>query len=436
MEEKHVPAGRPLASVAEEILKCPRCGQCRAYCPVFGELHDEASVARARIALAKALLEGKLPVDAEAEHCLSECTLCLACEANCPSGVKVESILLAARAQLARDRGISTTKRAAFNLLAKHNDWLPYLTAVAGTMQDIPFSRLPENSGLRLRFPVAGLEKNRVLPKVSRRPLLKQVGPVVGSGNRGTVAYFAGCYNNYLDTNAGRATLSVLVHNEYTVVLPPEQGCCGMPMLANGVREVALDLMRRNVDVLLAAEASTVVTDCATCGSALKHLYASTFEAEGDRVYAEKAAALAERGQDLSQLLAGAGIKAPTRPLAQRVTYHDPCHLARGQGITKEPRHLLQEIPGVQYVELAEADRCCGGGGSFSFTHYELSKRINDRKMQHIAETDAQLVVSECPGCKLHLTDGIVRHSMSQKVRQVAEVLALAYGPIDLRHKG
>ena len=423
-----VSAGRgALAAAQTEILKCPRCGQCRAYCPVFGELHDEASVARARIAVAKALLEGRASADADARRCLEECTLCLACTANCPSGVAVEEVVLAARAELAHCLGVGTVQRAAFELLARRDGALPFLAQAASVLQSLPFASLPEDSGLRLRFPLLGLER-RVLPPIARRALLRQLPARVGEGGRGEVAYFVGCYDNYLDAKVGRAVVGVLAHNGFAVKLPREQGCCTLPLLANGLRPVALGRMRRNVDVLLASGAPTVVVACASCGSALRRLYPSTFSAVGDREYAEKATRLAERTRDLSEFLAGVELSRPRRERRLRVTFHEPCHLGRGQGVRNQPRQLLRSLPGVELAEMSEADRCCGGAGTFSFSHYELSRRISDRKMDSIAASGAEVVATECPGCKLQLTDGLVRRGLPQRARQVVELLAEAYG--------
>ncbi len=423
----------PLAAASGEILKCPRCGQCRAYCPVFSELHDETSVARGRIALAKALLTGSAKADGDASRCMDECTLCLACVANCPSGVRIDSVVLAGRAELAQRLGISTVKRAVFHLLSKRRKLLPYAAFAAATLQEIAFARLPANSGLRLRFPVAGFGRQQVFPAVARHPLLSQLPEQAGTGNRGEVVYFVGCYDNYLDPQVGHAVVTVLTRNGYRVTLPRDQGCCAMPMLASGVRSVALELMRHNVDLLAATGCRRVVAACASCGSALKHLYQETFAAVGDHVYAEKAAALGERVRDLSQLLIDDGLRRPERELALRVTYHDPCHLVRGQGVRAQPRELLRSLPGVEFVEMNEADRCCGGAGSFSFVHYELARRINDRKVANVASSGAQIVATECPSCKLFLTDGLVRHGLPLQARQLAELLAMAYGPTDSR---
>ncbi|MHB1133973.1 MAG: (Fe-S)-binding protein [Chloroflexota bacterium] len=409
-------------------MKCPRCGQCRAYCPVFGELRDEASVARARIALAKAMIEGKATVDADARRCLEECTLCLACTANCPSSVAVEEIILAARAQLASQLGITTVQRAVLTLLGRRSALLPYLMAAGSVLQRLPFARLPDDSGLRLRFPLGGWEK-RVVPALARRPLLRQLPRQVGEAERGTVTYFVGCFDNFADVQVGRAVVGVLRHNGYRVSLPPEQGCCAMPLLANGLLDAARARIKSNLEVLLSEGTSTVVAACASCGSALRHLYPMVMRMAGETEWAEKAQSVAERVRDLTEFLVEKGIRPPQGEVRRCVTFHDPCHLARGQTVKAQPRELLRAIPGLEFAEMGESDRCCGGAGTFSFAHYELARRINDRKVDNIARSAAEIVATECPGCKLQITDGLRRRGVPARARQTVELLAEAYGP-------
>jgi Fe-S oxidoreductase len=108
------------------------------------------------------------------------------------------------------------------------------------------------------------------------------------------------------------------------------------------------------------------------------------------------------------------------------VTYHDPCHLARGLGIREEPRQLLRRILGVDYTEMEEADSCCGFGGSFSLYFYDLSRQINIVKMKHIEATGAECVVTSCPGCMIHIADGINHVQGKQKVAHIVQLLAQA----------
>ena len=187
--------------------------------------------------------------------------------------------------------------------------------------------------------------------------------------------------------------------------------------------------MKRNLTALLAEGNGPIVAACASCGSALRHLYPMVLRTAGESEWLEKAETVAARVRDVSEFLVAAGPRPPEQELPRRVTFHDPCHLARGQGVKAQPRQLLRTIPGLEFVELNESDRCCGGAGTFSFTHYELALKINDRKVDNIARSGAEIVATECPGCKLQLNDGLRRRGVRARARQAVELLAEAYGP-------
>ena len=84
-----------------------------------------------------------------------------------------------------------------------------------------------------------------------------------------------------------------------------------------------------------------------------------------------------------------------------RVTYHDPCHLVRAQGVSEAPRKILKALPQVEFVEMKDANMCCGGGGSFQFDFPKVSKGITENKVKNILETEASVVVTGCPGCRV-----------------------------------
>ncbi len=418
-----------LASVRGEVLKCCRCGQCRSVCPTFAELRDEANAPRGRVTTVAAVQEGRIVSTTDLSRSISQCTLCLACVAECPSGVELERVFLEARRELADRLGVGTVKGMALNLVARHNRLLPAVSRLAWAGQWLAGNRLPDNSGLRLRFPMGSLGTNRLLPAFARSPLRSRLPTVSGQGGkRGRVAYFTGCFDNYFDPAVGLAVSKVLAVNDYQLVVPPGQGCCGLPMLANGLRDVALNLMRDNVAAMLAADAEVIVTACASCGSALRKLYVETFEAAGDSEYAENAARMAAITVDIAELLVERGFKRPISAVDRAVTYHDPCHLVRGQQVSGQPRELLLSIPGVTLVEHKHADRCCGGGGTFSFSFDDLASRVQSRKIASIRATGAAAVVTGCPGCKLYLNDGLRRAGMPASAVHTIQMLAEAYG--------
>ncbi len=419
----------PLADVRAAVLRCCRCGQCRSVCPTFAELRDEANAPRGRLTTITALQEGRLVSTEDLAQSITQCTLCLSCAAECPSAVDLGGIYLAARKELADRLGAGSVKGAALNLVARGNWVLPAAAKMLWAGQELAFRRVPANSGLRLRFPLGAMDKDRLLPAFARTPLRQLVPTISGDpGAKARVAYFTGCFDNYFDPQVGRDVVSVLVRNGYQVLIPPGQGCCALPMLTNGLRDVALDLMRQNMAALAEANADAIVVACASCGGALKEMYARTFESARDAASAERARNLAAKTYDITQFLAERGFVPPSGVVEEQVTYHDPCHLVRGLGVRAEPRSILTSIPGLTLIEHAEADRCCGGGGTFSFSHRALSKRIQERKLGNIAATGAGLIATGCPGCKYQLNDGLQRLGMSQSVVHTVQLLARGYG--------
>ena len=147
----------------------------------------------------------------------------------------------------------------------------------------------------------------------------------------------------------------------------------------------------------------------------------------GDPEYAERAAAFSDKVRDISAYLDEIGIEPPQGRVELRVTYHDPCHLVRGQGVAEAPRRILQLIPGVEFVEMKEADWCCGNAGSHAITDPEESGRILERKMANAAATEAQVIASGCPGCQIQLWRGVRRHNLPMRVVHPIELLDRAY---------
>ncbi len=158
--------------------------------------------------------------------------------------------------------------------------------------------------------------------------------------------------------------ISILQRLGVEVIIPREQVCCGLPIFLAGARQMALKNIRKNIELFNRDDVDAVIVDCATCGAALKKEYAHILEEMGESP--EAAQTLGRKVLDISQYLVRFDLEKHLRPIQGRVTYHDPCHLLRSQGVKEEPRSLLKGIPGLQYVEMAGADVCCGGEGRFS----------------------------------------------------------------------
>lgn len=421
-----------LQKVSGEIRRCLKCGNCRAACPVFCEALDESYCARGRVALVEALLEGNLDLSQGFTERLSKCLNCKSCIEACPSGIKVDDLVLAARAEIFKQGRFPWLKKFIFRHLLKRGRLLPPMSKTVAWVERKILKGLPPSSPYRILLPVVKVDKDRTLPVFAEKTLMEQLPEVVSPAGkpRKRVGFFVGCATNMIFPRVGLAAVRALVGEGFEVVIPRGQVCCGVPVYTAGDREDALDLAKANIEVFKKHKLDAVVVCCASGGLALKKDYENLLglppNALGAPVY------------DISEFLAkfarfrleGGEGGAPVG-----VTYHDPCHLNRGQGEADAPRKLLGALPHVEFMEMEESDRCCGGGGTFSFSHYDLAKEIGRKKVNYIAATGADVVATSCPSCMMQLDDMLRRNGLPQKVVHVVELLAPYYPPLELSPK-
>ena len=403
------------ADLAAELMPCVRCGQCRSVCPVFLAKGVESDSPRGRIALVRALLEGRIEANDLLAEKIEQCSLCRACFQECPSGVHVERIILAARERLAGLRGIPLQKRILTRWLFPHANQLRIFLPAASYIQGLIGGRVfgGEYRLPRLRLPLVG---KRLVPNLNGRTIhtalaVAKAGEVPGGGQR--VAFFAGCMIGYAYPKVGRAVIEVLGQNRVEATVPKDQICCGLPALAAGDRKTFDRVREQNLKVLRATECDAIVTACASCGSTLKEYYQPELPV---RIY------------DFAEFVADhIPFQPPRGRLKGRITYHDPCHLRKAQGIQDQPRRLLQNIPGIAFQDVSDPDECCGFGGTFSLSYPALSDEIGLTKVHALMETGADTVATACPGCMLHLANGLFRAQSQARVVHLAEVLAASY---------
>jgi len=414
-----MPRHKKLKDFEEQIEQCVKCGACQAHCPVFGEQKRESVVARGKVALAHALLEQEIELDERMVADMSKCLLCGSCFDKCPNLVPTDEIVMAARREIAERKGLTTFGKAVSTVL-KNPALMNALAKGGSAFSRLLFKKVPEGSGLRLRFPAPFVASDRTLPEIAPKPFRERHPEFIpGAEGKPTVAFFTGCMINYMYPQIGEALLKVLRFMEIGVWIPKDQGCCGLPALSSGDAKAVDQLAEANLGAFSGRAPDAVVTACASCNIGMGKHFAELGEAH---------AAAMENLSDILVFLVQQGLAEklaalPEKETRQRVTYHDPCHL-RTQGVTKEPRILLEALPGVRFVEMAGADRCCGLGGTFSVYHYETSKQIGARKADGIAESGADLVASACPGCMMQLQDTINHAGLPQKVVHVLELIA------------
>jgi glycolate oxidase iron-sulfur subunit len=388
----------------EEVHNCIKCGLCINKCPVYKQLYFEGASPRGKVQLIKKILEGKLEPSEHFQRLLSTCLLCETCTVNCPSGLNLDRLLKAMRAEITEKFGLPWQKRAMFHLLSGDR-LLPFCLFWGRTVGNPLRSLLPKGKKL-------GTIPYDRLPLLNSKPLLSQYPEIIpGDGSQaGRVLYFVGCATNYLFENVGRSVINVLRRLGVEVIIPKDQMCCGLPIYLSGALKTALKNIRKNLEIFNPSDVDAVIVDCASCGAAIKKEYAHILEDVGEN--AEAARALGQKVMDISQYLSRFDLGKFLGPIQGKVTYHDPCHLVRSQGVKEDPRRLLKSIPALEFVEMEGADVCCGGGGSFQVEHPEVASGITGNKVRAVMETGANMVASGCPGCRLQIygnleTDGI-----------------------------
>jgi glycolate oxidase iron-sulfur subunit len=405
----------------EQVYSCIRCGLCMNVCPVYRQLLYEGVSPRGKIQLIRLILEDKLDITENFSRLLGTCLLCETCAVNCPSGVKLDRLMKAMRAEVVGKFKLPWQKRAVFHLLSGSH-LLPFVMSWGRTLETPLRTVLPKD----LKAGTIPLPK---LPRLNHRPFMDQYPEVVRPAVKpvGRVYYFVGCATNYISENVGHSVVRVLGRLGVEVVIPKRQTCCGFPICLAGARKPAMKNVRRNLAAFDPGSADAIVTDCATCGAALKKEYVNLLEEAGQD--ARKAREFGEKILDISEYLARFDFEGMLRPVKDRVTYHDPCHLVRTMGVKEEPRSLLRRIPGLEFVEMAGADVCCGGGGTFQMDHPELASGITKNKIQSILDTCAQTVATGCPGCRLQIHGNLENEEI--RVLHPVELLAKAMGLVD-----
>ncbi len=407
----------------DDIYRCFRCGLCRSVCPSFEESGLESSSPRGRVQYARAALEDSIALDSMFEDRILDCLSCRRCVEICPSGVRTDQIVMAARAELVERGRLNPIKKILFNGFLKHAG-LMSTGARAGSLGQRLF--METGSSLAEVMPwLAGMEDKKipVLSDDQAMNRLPVVNPVIYGSKILRVGYFIGCATNFIFPHIAEATVRVLTRNRVEVVIPRGQVCCGIPVYSSGDFENARKLAEKNLNIFRGHDLDCIVTDCASCSAALKHDITELLGMKGFEVPV----------YDLNEFLATIlEIDRNFAAVDMTVTYHDPCHLVRGQGISAEPRELLTMVPGVELVEMNDADTCCGGAGAFSYTHHTLSRKIGRHKVENIRATGADYVATPCPSCKMQIDDLLHHEGIAVKTIHPIEVLDMSYRKKDI----
>lgn len=412
----------------ELYLDCIHCGFCLPACPTYRILGNELDSPRGRIYLIRSASEGKIGISDNFVKHMKLCLVCRACETACPSGVQFGHLMESARGQVKRNYTYPPAERRLREFILYYftdADRLTWLLRGLRLYQKSGLQALVRASGLLTLFGRLGEMEGLMpsIPDLSVRHALPEMTPAIGP-KRGRVGLLAGCVQSVLFPGVNLATARVLAENGYEVVAPHTQGCCGSLLIHEGERERGKAFARRTIEIFERAEIDTVVVNAAGCGSAMK-AYGDLLH--GDPQYATRAAIFGNKVKDVSQVLAAAPINGKLGSVPLKVTYHEPCHLVHGQRVRSEPRTLIRSIPDSQFIEMKESDVCCGSAGIYNLIHPAEARQLLERKLDRIAESGAEVVVSGNPGCLIQLDVGMKRRGMKVRVAHPVELLAWAY---------
>jgi len=417
-----------LKELEEGLVLCVRCGLCQSVCPLYAETGREPDVARGKLALLDGLARELLKDAQGVRTRLERCLLCGSCGAQCPSGVRVMELFLKARAILTGYLGLSPAKKLLFRGVLAHPALFDGLISLGSRFQNVwsrPVDEMLGTSCARIVSPLG----DRHFHRLARKPFHDEA-PFLRDrpGSSGiTASLFVGCLLDKFYPQAPLAALKVLDHHGVGVIVPSSQACCGMPALSAGEIGSFHKLVRHTLERFRVREFDVLLTGCATCASTLKKMWPLMTSGMKDRER-EEIAELSEKTMDISQFLVDRGFVQAAPPVGStgnpRITYHDPCHLKKSLGVWKQPRILLQAAGRAVLAEMEEADWCCGMGGGFGLGHYETSRAIGDRKLDHIRKTRASVVATSCPACMMQIEDQLSRRRVPIRVKHVIEVYA------------
>jgi len=413
---------------------CVKCGKCIPVCTIHQVNPDEVTSPRGFIELLGQYQQGNLALDKNAKDIFESCFLCTNCVDVCPNSLATDMVIEEVRSDIADKFGIAWFKRIAFYLL-EHRKVMDVVMKFGFMFKTCAMAEDEKGRGLRARFSMPMVKKGRLLPSLSKVSFLNShpeeiLAPKKEEKNI-RVALFIGCLANYNYVNIGDSLVEILKELNIDIFIPKKQLCCGAPAYFTGAVDSVERMTKANIEYFesFMDECDAMLIPEATCSAMIKHDWQVFFknhnmpewEARAKKV-TEKihmATAWLDDNTELQTLLKEKG------HIDKAVTYHDPCHARKVQGIYEQPRNLLAS--NYPMVEMSEPNRCCGFGGVTMQTEkFHFAQAAGKPKAAMIKNTQAHYVSAECSACKVQLSEAMNHADVETIFKNPVELIAEA----------
>lgn len=407
---------------------CVKCGRCIQVCTIYSVNRDEATSPRGFLDLVGAYSRGELGLDKNSKRIFESCFLCTNCVEVCPKNLRVDTAIEFIRADIAKKHGIDWYKRAFFFLL-RHR-WVMDLCAKLGyVFQSCAFKI--KDGGMSARFSLPMIKKGRFLPSAKRKSFLNSHPKTipVNSKNPRKIGLFIGCMANYAYTEVGESIISIARALNIELNLMKKQACCGAPAYFTGDLNTARVLAKKNIayfESLFANEGiEAIIIPEATCSAMIKVDYTHLFPSDDE--WSKRAKAISEKIFMATEFLDNftnlKDILKQRKKSSLSITYHDPCHARKMQGVWREPRELLSVSFSIN--EMSDSNACCGFGGvSLQSQRRDLVEAVGTKKAKMIKASDAKIVSAECSACRMQISDSLVSNDVDAVFKNPLELIA------------
>ncbi len=379
--------------------KCVKCALCKSVCPTYPYIEEEAGFARGRLALAEMVVKGELPLNSEVAKQWDACAMCRRCEWICPNNVEYKEIMVKARNLQRESLGKGTVKSFALKSLEllQSKSGRGLIKLAGKLMETLPFKEI------KTPFPTGAV---KFMPKPTSKAFGLRGKVFEAQKEKGRLLFFTGCMIDAFYGKTGESVIKLMNKAGYTVIVPGDIKCCGAPHYYSGDIKTFEKLKNHNIKEMEKYDFDGIVVACPTCGGALQEDYK-----------------LSKPVFDFAQIVFESSLR--FKGSGKNLTFHVPCHSYSAMKVSDKVFYQVMERTEGDTVKKAQKDKsCCGFAGLFSITNPKLSDNIQREKIEDLRNTQAEVVLTTCPGCVLNLKDGVKKHKTGQEIMHLADYLA------------